>query len=57
MYSTYGHNVRYGHEGKRPRGRSKHSWEDNIGLDLKETGREGVDLMHVDQDRVRRYRM
>jgi hypothetical protein len=30
-------------EGKRPLGRHRRSWEDNIRLDLIETGWEGVD--------------
>jgi hypothetical protein len=28
-------------------GRPKHSWEDNIRMDLREIGREGVDCMHL----------
>jgi hypothetical protein len=38
-------------EGKRPRGIPRRRWKDNIRLDLKEIGREGVDWMHVAQDR------
>jgi hypothetical protein len=34
-------------EGNRPIGQSKRRWEDNIKLHLKETGWEGVDLIHV----------
>jgi hypothetical protein len=34
-------------EGKRPLGRLRHRWEDNIRMDL----REDVDWMHVAQDR------
>ena len=34
-------------EGNRPIGKSKRRWEDNIKLHLKETGWEGVDLIHV----------
>jgi len=30
------------HEGKRPLGRYKHRWEDNIRMDLREIGWEGV---------------
>lgn len=37
-------------EGKRPLGRPKHRWMDNIGMDLK-YGWEGVDLIIVVQDR------
>jgi hypothetical protein len=38
-------------EGKRPRWRHRCSWEDNIRMDLKEIGWEGVDWMHLAQDR------
>jgi hypothetical protein len=38
-------------EGKRPLGRSRHRWEDNIRLDLREVGWEGVDWIHLAQDR------
>jgi hypothetical protein len=37
-------------ERKRPLGRPMHRWED-IKMDLRETGWEGVDWMHLDQDR------
>jgi hypothetical protein len=37
-------------EGKRPLGRPRHGWED-IRLDLREIGWEGVDWMHLAQDR------
>jgi hypothetical protein len=30
-------------EGKRPQGRRKYRWEDNIKVDLRETGKEGID--------------
>jgi hypothetical protein len=30
-------------EGRRPLGRTRHRWEDNIIIDLRETGLEGVD--------------
>jgi hypothetical protein len=39
------------HEGKRPLGRARHSWEDNIKIDLKEVWYEGVDWFHIAQDR------
>jgi len=39
-------------EGKRPFGSSRHRWEDNIRMDLRETGCEGVDWIHVAQDRT-----
>jgi hypothetical protein len=40
-------------EGKRPLEGPRHKWEDNIRMDLKnkETGWEGVDWMHLAQDR------
>jgi hypothetical protein len=38
-------------EGKRPLGSPRHRWEDNIRMDLRETGREGVDWMHLFQNR------
>jgi hypothetical protein len=38
-------------EGKRPVGRRKRRWEDNIRMDLRETGWQGVDWMHLAQDR------
>jgi hypothetical protein len=34
---------------KRPLGRPKHRWEDNIRIDLGETVSEGVDWMHLSQ--------
>jgi hypothetical protein len=37
-------------EGKRPLGRSRHRWEDNIIMDLREMGWEGVDWIHLAQD-------
>jgi hypothetical protein len=38
-------------EGKRPLGRPMHRWEDNIRIDHKETGREGMNWIHLAQDR------
>jgi hypothetical protein len=38
-------------EGKRPLGRPWHRWENNIIVDLKEIGWEGVDWIYVAQDR------
>jgi hypothetical protein len=38
-------------EGKRPLGRPRSRWEDNIRIDLREMGWEGVDWMNVTQDR------
>jgi hypothetical protein len=38
-------------EGKRPLGRPRRRWEDNIRIDLSETGWEDVDWMYLAQDR------
>jgi hypothetical protein len=35
---------------KRPPQRPRHRWEDSIRLDLQETGYQGVDWIHLDQD-------
>jgi hypothetical protein len=40
-------------EGKRPLGRPRHRWEDNIKIDLQEMGCEGMDWIDVAQDRDR----
>jgi hypothetical protein len=40
-------------EGKTPRGRPKHSWEDGIRMDLRETGLGGVNWIRLAQDRDR----
>ena len=37
--------------GKRPLGRPKHKWEDNIKMDLQEARSVGVDWIEVAQDR------
>jgi hypothetical protein len=39
-------------KGKRPRGRPWHRWEDNIKLDLRETGTDGADWIQLAQDRA-----
>jgi hypothetical protein len=39
-------------EGKRPLGRPRCRWEDNIDMDVNETGCEDVDRIHVAQDRI-----
>jgi hypothetical protein len=39
-------------EGKRPLGRPRCKWEDNIKMELKEVGRECVDQIDVAQDRT-----
>jgi hypothetical protein len=38
-------------EEKRPHGRPRRRWENNIKMDLKGIGSEGVDWVHVPQDR------
>ena len=38
-------------EGKRPLGRQRHRWEDNIKMDLQEVGRGCGDWMELAQDR------
>jgi hypothetical protein len=40
-------------EGKRPLGRARRRWEDNIKIDLQEVGCGGVDWFELDQDRDR----
>jgi len=40
-------------EGKRSLGRPRRSWEDNIRTDFRETEWEGVDWIHLAQDRDR----
>jgi hypothetical protein len=39
-------------EGKRPLGRRRRSWEDNIKMDLREIGIDGVNWIQLAQDRV-----
>jgi hypothetical protein len=39
-------------EGKRPPGRPRRSWEDNIKLDLREVGFDGANWIQLAQDRV-----
>jgi hypothetical protein len=39
-------------EGKRPPGRTRHMWEDNIKMDLSEIGIDGVNHIWLAQDRV-----
>jgi hypothetical protein len=41
-------------EGKRPLGRPRHRWVDNIGMDFLDVGRDGVDWIDVVQDRDQR---
>jgi hypothetical protein len=41
-------------EGRRPPGRPRHRWEDNIKMDLREIGFVDVDWIHCAQDRDRR---
>ena len=40
-------------EGKRPLGRPRRRWEDNINMDFQEVGCEGVDWIELAQDRDR----
>jgi hypothetical protein len=37
-------------EGRRPLGRPRHWWVDNIKMDLREIGWDGVDLVNLAQD-------
>jgi len=39
-------------EGKRPLGRPRHRWEDNINLDLREIGTDGVNWIWLARDKV-----
>jgi hypothetical protein len=39
-------------EGKRPLGRPRHRWEDNIKMDLREVGIDGANWIWLAQDRV-----
>jgi hypothetical protein len=41
-------------EGKRPLGRPRRKWEDNIKMDLKEIGIDGANWIRLAQDKVRR---
>jgi len=38
-------------EGRRPRGRTRLKWEDNIKMDLQEVGWGGMDWIELTQDR------
>jgi hypothetical protein len=38
-------------EGKRPQGRPRHKWEDNIRMDIRKIGWESIDWMCLAQDR------
>ena len=40
-------------EGKRPLGRPRRRWEDNIKMELQEVGCEGMDWIDLAQDRDR----
>jgi len=39
-------------KGKRPLGRPRHRWEDNIKMDLREIGMDGVDWIWLARDSV-----
>jgi hypothetical protein len=41
------------HQGRRPLGRPRRRWEDNIKMDLREVGWGGMDCINVAQDRDR----
>ena len=41
------------HEGKRPLGRHRRRWEENIKMDIQEVGCGGMDLIELAQDRDR----
>jgi hypothetical protein len=40
------------HEGKRPQGRCKYRWKNNIKMNLKNTGWEGMDWIHLTQNEL-----
>jgi len=40
-------------EGKKPLGRPRHRWEDNIKMALQEVGCGGLDWIEIDEDRDR----
>ena len=40
-------------EGRRPLGRPRHRWEDNVKMDLQEVGLKGTDCINLAQDRDR----
>ena len=40
-------------EGKKPLGRPRHKWEDNIKMDLQEVGCDGMDWIDLAWDRER----
>jgi hypothetical protein len=42
-------------EGKKPLERARNRWEDNIRMDITEVGWEGVDWIHLAQDRDLRW--
>jgi hypothetical protein len=42
-------------EGKRPLGRPRRRWEDNIKMDLQEVGCGGMDWIELAEDRDRRW--
>jgi hypothetical protein len=55
MFSVRGaNNILVGRpEGRRPLGRPRRRWEDNIKMDLREMGFGDVDWIHLAQDRDR----
>jgi hypothetical protein len=56
VYSTHGRKEKFillvrKSEGRRPLGRPKHRWEDNIKMGLRETECDGVNWINLAQDR------
>jgi hypothetical protein len=43
-------------EGKRPLGRPRHRWMDNVKIDLKQIGWDGMDWIYLAQDRRDQWR-
>jgi hypothetical protein len=53
MWHAWGGEVFVGSPGgKRPPGRPRHRWKDNIKVDLKEIGIDGANWIRLAQDRV-----
>jgi hypothetical protein len=54
IFYSLGCNILVGRpEGRRPLGRPRRRWEDNIKMDLREIGFGDVDWIHLAQDRDR----
>jgi hypothetical protein len=53
MWHAWGREEVFGRpEGKRPLGRPRRRWEDNIKMDLREIGIDGANWIRLAQDRV-----